>query len=428
MCVISTQSEKKMQHNLLSFTISFFIGLLIGIEREHSHREGVEPIGVRTFILFSLLGTLAAVLHEPTLTLIITAFVFAIILLGYFQSTRIKRKETDIGVTTETAAGIVFCIGYMIPAAHLLAIIISALVLLVLVERQRLHVLARKRFKPHAIETAIVSVIFILGILPILPDHTIDPWGLFNPYDFGILIVTVATIQFVGFVSMRLFGERFGIAMTGFFGGFISSTIVFANLSGVLKAHPKFKLAIIASAILANLAMLLEILIIIFIASPSLFIFIIRPILVMSLMSIIFAFVLLRFQKAKEHTKILLGNPFRWVSLFRTAIFLGAMLIIISIAKRFVSPDELLIISFIGGLFEIHGITLGTALLYLNHQLSSTSANSILYTALLAAYLSKFILLWSTTPRKFALQASFFMLCILISGGVTFGLLINGAV
>lgn len=44
-----------MLQMLSSFVISLFIGLLIGIEREHSHHEDVEPIGVRTFILFSFI-------------------------------------------------------------------------------------------------------------------------------------------------------------------------------------------------------------------------------------------------------------------------------------------------------------------------------------------------------------------------------------
>jgi uncharacterized membrane protein (DUF4010 family) len=411
-----------MQENLLSFVISFFIGLLIGIEREHSHQEGVQPIGVRTFILFSLLGTLAATLHELVLTLATSLFVFSIILLGYLQSTKTTRKEIDVGITTEVAAGIIFCVGYIIPSANLLAIIISALVLLVLVERQRLHILARKKFKPHAIETAIIAVIFTLGILPILPNHTIDPWGVFNPYDFGILIVAIAAIQFVGFVSIRLFGERFGIAVTGLFGGFISSTVVFANLHRVLHSHPKFKLAIIASAILANLAMMLEILLIIFIASPGLFLFIVKPILVMAVLSIIFATVLLRFQKGKKQVASPSTEIFNWGSLFYTAIFIGLIVITITIVKRFISPDALLIVSFVGGLFEVHGITLATALLYLTNQITSLAASSILYVALLAAYVSKFVLLWLTTPKKFALITSLFLLVILISGAITYNL------
>src|SRR5438445_11577392 len=138
---------------LLSFAISLLIGLLIGIEREHSHAEGVQAIGVRTFILFSLIGTLAATLNIPALTITISAFVFSMILFSYLRSTELTKKKIDIGITTEISAAIVFCLGYMVPTSNLIAITISAFVLLVLVERQRLHKLARKKFKPHEIET-----------------------------------------------------------------------------------------------------------------------------------------------------------------------------------------------------------------------------------------------------------------------------------
>lgn len=405
---------------LFSFIISLFIGLLIGIEREHSHQENAEPIGVRTFILFALLGTLAATLHEILLTYLISLFVFSLILLGYFQSTKEGRKKIDAGITTEISAGIVFCIGYMVPSAHLMAIAISALVLLVLVERQRLHILARKKFKAHTIETAIIFIIFTLGVLPILPDHVVDRWGLFNPHNFGILLVTIAGIQFIGYVLIRLFGESFGMAVTGLLGGFVSSTIVYAHLPHLLKEHPKFVPAIMASAICANLAMLIEVSAIIFVASPDLFLFIMKPIVAMVVISIIFIAYLLYFQKLKKHRAASIANPFSWASLFRTALFIGLILPIIAIAKHMAGPNGILILSFFSGLIELHGITLATALLYLNHQLSSSYANSILYTSILATYISKFILLWIGTPKKFALHMSFFLMGILISGGVTF--------
>jgi uncharacterized membrane protein (DUF4010 family) len=278
---------------LMSFLISLLIGLLIGIEREHSHAVGIQAIGVRSFILISLLGTLAATLGQIGLTITISIFVFSIISFGYLRSTEITRKKIDIGITTEISAGIIFCLGYMIPYNNLLAITISALVLLVLIERKRLHALARNKFEPHEIETTIILIIFALGIIPILPDRTIDPWDLFNPRNFGILIVTIAAIQFTGYVSIRLFGERFGMAITGFLGGLVSSTAVFANLAYALHSHPKFKLAIIASAIFATLAMLIEVIAIILVASHTLLFFIIKPIIVMSIVSIIFIIFLL---------------------------------------------------------------------------------------------------------------------------------------
>jgi uncharacterized membrane protein (DUF4010 family) len=409
-----------MLDTLLSFAISLLIGLMIGIEREHSHAEGVQAIGVRTFILFALLGTLAASLNQLAFAITISLFVFSIILLGYFRSTEITRKKIDVGITTEISAALVFCLGYLVPFANLIAITVSAFVLLVLVERKRLHVLAKKRFKPHEIETTIILIIFALGILPILPNKTIDPWGLFNPRNFGILIVTIAAIQFAGYVSIRLFGERFGMAIMGFMGGLISSTAVFANLAQTLYSHPKCTLAIIASAILANLAMLIEVVTIIFVASPALFFVIIKPIFVMAIVSLFFVVCLLSYQKIKKHAASSVADPLNLSALFQTSILIAVTLILISIAKHFVGTDGVLVISFLNGLFEMHGISLATALLYLDHHLTSHTASLVIYTALLASFISKFFLLWSLTPARFALQTSLFLLGIIASGGVTY--------
>ena len=77
-----------MFETLQPFAISFFTGLLIGIERERAHAVGAQAIGVRTFVLLGLLGTLAAKIGEPALTLGLVAFALAAILAGYFRSTR----------------------------------------------------------------------------------------------------------------------------------------------------------------------------------------------------------------------------------------------------------------------------------------------------------------------------------------------------
>lgn len=82
-----------------------------------------------------------------------------------------------------------------------------------------------------------------------------------------------------------------------------------------------------------------------------------------------------------------------------------------------------LLISFLGGLVEIHGISLATALLYLDHHLTSQGASAVLYTAILASFVSKFFLLWSLTPVRFALETLVFLLGILASGAFTYWLI-----
>ena len=405
---------------LLLFTISLLIGLLIGIERERSHPEGVQFIGVRTFTLLSLLGTLIATFNQATLTLTVSAFVFSLLFFNYFRIKTTQKKKIDNGIVTELSAGIIYCLGYMVNFSPIIAIELSVIVLLVLIERKRLHTLARKKFKPHEIEAAIILIVLALGILPLLPDRAIDPWQLFNPRNFGLLITTIAAIQFGGYVAIQMFGERLGIAFTGFLGGLVSSTIVFAQLKNTLREHPQLIRATLAAATLATVAMLVDIMVIILVASPALFLVVLWPILTMMILGIIFSVILIHFQKAKNHSPPHFSNPLSLPSILSTALFLGFMLMLIVIAKRYLSTQGVLLISFFGGLIEIHGISLATALLYLENKIPLNEAKLVLYVAIIASFVSKFILLWTLTPYRFALQLSFVLMTLLVSGGVVY--------
>ena len=407
-----------MLETLLPFIVSLLIGLLVGIEREKSHPKGVQSIGVRTFTLIALLGAISATINQIVITVLIGFFAFGIILLGYYRSTSPDRKKIDLGITTEISAIVIFCLGYITVTNTILAIILSSFVLLVLIERHRLHALARRKFDLYKLETFIILVIFVLGVLPILPNHTIDPWELFNPRNFGIIVATIGSIQFIGYIAIRLFGERFGMALVGFLGGLVSSTAVFANLANTLKSHPQFTLSLIASSIFALCAMLIEIVIVILVASQTLLLLIIKPIIVMIIVCCILASILLYLDKANEKQVSNISNPLNILSVIKTSIFIAAALIFISITKNYIGTNAVLLVSFLGGLFEIHGICLATALLYLDNNITSELAVQILYLAILASIVSKFFLLWSLTPVKFALKTSLCLLLVLLSGVV----------
>ncbi|VEB35740.1 MgtC/SapB family protein [Legionella cherrii] len=405
---------------LTSFIISLLIGFLIGIERERSHPEGAQFIGVRTFTLLSILGTLIATLNQPGLTVTASAFVFAILLLNYFQISANQRKNSNIGALTEITAGLIFCLGYMVPRLPLVAITLSAIILLILIERKRLHLLARKKFKPHEMETVIVLVIFTLGILPLLPDRTIDPWQFFNPRAFGLLIATVGGIQLCGYVAIHLFGERLGIPLSGFLGGLVSSTAVFAQVHKTLKRYPQSEHAILASGLLATAAMLVDVIIIIFVASPVLLVSILGPLIAMISTGILFAVILLHHQKEEKHNVILLESPLNLLSILRTSILIGLLLVLVAMAKRIISINGVFLISFLGGLLEIHGISLATALLYLGGKVQIDQACWMLYAAIGASFISKIVLLWSLTPKRFALQSTLLLLGMVLSGSLVF--------
>jgi len=406
-----------MLANLYAFIISLVIGLLIGLERERSHPKDTQAMGVRTFVLFALFGTIAATLNNPILSIGISLFVFLAILLAYFSTAIHRNKKSDIGITTEISAAIVFCLGFMAFSIPLLASVLGGIVLLTLLERKRLHYFARQKLQAHEIESAIILLIFILGVLPFLPNHTIDPWQVFNPRQFGILITMIAGIQFGGYLSIRLFGDRIGMALTGLLGGFVSSTIVFASLPSMLKSHPTLTRSNMAVALLSIVAMLIEISAILLVASVPLLLHMLWPILAMIVTGISLAFFLLVTEKITPHEFSKLSNPLHILSILKLSLLIGGMIALVSLAQHYLGINGIFIVSFLGGLFEIHSTTLATSLLYLANQLSINSAGLILSIAIFSSFLSKYFLVWTLCPRRFAFQLSLYVTAILLVGG-----------
>lgn len=411
-----------MAESLLSFLISFCIGLLLGIDRERSHPEGQSSIGVRTFVLFALLGTITATLKENIITVTSALFVFIIIGLGYYRGTGNKKFPQDVGITTELAAGMVFVLGYMVPTYPLMAITISAVILFVLVERKQLHRFSREKLSHEEIEAVIILTVFGLGVIPILPNETIDPWGLFNPKQFAILLALIAAIQFAGYVAIRLFGQRLGRAVTGFFGGFISSTAVFANLRVALQ-DGKFFYSTMAAALLATMASIIELAAIVLMASPTLFMTIIWPLVVMVMLGISIAAYFLMFHRKEKDKPKKKPHPLHYTSLIYSALIIAAIVVVTAIAKEYIGTGAIVIIAFLGGLFELHGVSLATALLFLENQITLEEASFILAVAILASFISKFILAFALTKKSFAAYLSSILGIILLSGAATYWLL-----
>lgn len=403
-----------MFQNLRPFAISFLIGLFIGIERERSHPTGMQPMGVRTFVLLALLGTLAALMNEPSLTVSLSLFAFGTVLLGYFRSTRFKH-HADIGITTEVAAGVVFGLGYTVLKEPLLSAILGVVVLILLFGRDRLHSFSRKKLTPDEIQATITILIIVLVVLPFLPDRSIDPWHLFNPRLFGMFVTIIAVMQFAGYIAVRVFGHRLGMLLTGYFGGLISSTVVFATLPGVYREQPQLLRPCVVAGIFSVLGMLTELCVILLTASSQLFIGLLPNIFVIMLVGGLSG--LLMINRTSEEA-IINGssNPLDIKSVLRLAVFIGGMLILIGIAQHYVGETGIRIVAFLGGLFELHSVTLAVVALFLAGKLTQLQANEAIMLAVAATFVSKFILLWTLSRNRFAMITSFFLLLMLSAG------------
>ena len=161
------------------FATALLIGALIGVEREKRKSEGLEGIGgLRTFILFALIGAVAGFLSRgggvPWVLLAAFLPVSALVFAGYFQTSR--SEDGAFGLTTEIAAVAVFLLGGMAMLGHReLAIGLGVVTAAALAYKQPLHGLVAK-LGWDDVYAGVRLLVATFIILPLLPDRTLDPW------------------------------------------------------------------------------------------------------------------------------------------------------------------------------------------------------------------------------------------------------------
>ncbi|KTD21089.1 MgtC/SapB family protein [Legionella londiniensis] len=405
------------------FLLSFLIGLLIGIERERSQADGIKAIGMRTFILFALLGTLSAKIKIPLLTLSVSLFIFAAILLSYFRATQNSQKTRDIGITTEMAAATVFLLGYLILEHRALSMSIAIAILLILYGRPSLHRFAREKITAKEIEASITIIIISLAIISFLPDQTIDPWGLFNPQNFGIIFLILASLQFGGYIVIRLFGKRLGIILIGFFGGFVSSTAVFASLSQETRTKTQTVYSGVLGGVFATIATMLAFLMVILAVSPNLFKFVILPIIAAIASGGLSTWFFLHNGEAK--IQISYPNPLDYKALIKLGLLIMGILLLVAITQKYLGTRALGITAFITGLFELQAMAYAIALFYQKNVLSLPQTLELLSITILASFISKFALVWLIARNRFAAIISLYLAGMLAVAAVVYFLMLT---
>ncbi len=61
-------------------------------------------------------------------------------------------------------------------------------------------------------------------VLPALPNETIGPLNVFNPYEAWLMVVLIVGISLGGYIFYKFFGTDAGVVLGGILGGAISST------------------------------------------------------------------------------------------------------------------------------------------------------------------------------------------------------------
>jgi len=244
-------------HAALRFLVSLGVGLLLGLERE---RRPAPKAGLRTFALVALFGTAAGLLGEvldsPWIVAAGLATVGAMIIVAYGSA---KAPAEDPGTTTVIALMFCYSLGVMIWLGYdTLAVALGIAATILLHFRAELHGFAA-RLSPQDVASMLQFAVLTFIILPFLPDRGFGPYQALNPYNVWLMVVLVSGVSLVGYLSLRLLGQRRGVLLTGFLGGLVSSTATTMVYSRHARSDPAYLQLSGGVIVLASMVVLVRI-------------------------------------------------------------------------------------------------------------------------------------------------------------------------
>jgi uncharacterized membrane protein (DUF4010 family) len=367
-------------------------GLLIGVERERRMKDDqvAAAAGIRTFAITALLGVLAALSDSNVLLGAVALGVVALTTLSYQRS-----RDGDPGLTSEVALLATFLTGVLAAFKPVLAAASGVLVVLLLVLRTPLHAFARAQLSDQELRDAVLLAAAAILVLPILPDHPIDPWQVINPRLVWKLTVLIMLIDAAGYVAQRLVGARAGLPISGLLGGFVSSTAVVATMGKRAQAEPKVLPAAAAGAALSQIATVVQLAMVLAVSDAALLGQLRWVLLAMGVAMAAYGALLLLATQGKASPPPPSGRAFR----LRTAlIFAGAFVLVMLLVawlQRSFGPTWALAGVVVGGFADAHSTAASVGSLATQGQLTPELAAIAIGLVVTTNTLSKLGFAWA---------------------------------
>jgi len=376
------------QATLVQLAYALGIGLIIGLERtmtagvsllqgekpadpdtdppEDSQEQPVDlgdALGVRTFSVLSVVGFGAALVGEkidfiPPAALI---GVCALIVAMYMRA-----KERGPGITTEAAAVGTCVLGMLCRHQPEVAGAIALVVTTLLASKRLAHETASRMRRVELIDT-LKFLVIIMIILPMLPNRTLDPYQVFNPYKVGFLVVLISGISFVGYFLTRILGAKRGLGLTGILGGLTSSTAVTAAMATEAAKAPSLLSICAFSTVAANATMFVRVLVVVGVLDRPLALHLAWAVGTMSVVAIAAAvFLWSRASSADRGMPgaagaVKLKNPFSIMPALKFGGFFVGILFAAKLAKIYLGDRGIYAAAAVSGLADVDAITLTIA-------------------------------------------------------------------
>jgi uncharacterized membrane protein (DUF4010 family) len=336
---------------------AILIGLLLGLERQRSHRGEPELFaGIRTFPVLTLGGYLAATSGKD---IVLAVFVLAIA--GLAIASYVRTASGNAGATTEAVAVAAPVLGALVQTGHaMLAASSAVMITLLLTLKAPLHRLAGNVSEEEILSILKFAVVAVI-LLPLLPTQAIGPYGAIVPRHVGYVVVVLCGVSLGGYLLVRILGNHLGWALAGALGGLVSSTALTLSFAGKARAAPDIARPLAVGVILASTVLYLRGLLLIGVFDRGLAIHLAPRLLGLFALGLGLAFATHRRTTAERPGAMSLGNPVELGRAFALAVLFAAILVGARAAQHEFGAGGLRITGLVGGLMDVDSVAVAAA-------------------------------------------------------------------
>lgn len=391
-----------LSEQIIGLGVALGVGLLIGVERERAKGTGPRraAAGVRTFTLLGLVGGLAHLVGDIGVA-VAGIFVTLAMLASYRRS-----RSTDPGLTTEVAMLATFFLGVLAMRAMPVAAGLGVVVALVLASKSALHRFTRQVLSAQELHDLLLLTAAAFVVLPLLPDRTIDPWDSINPRRLWLLVVAVMAVSSAGYVALRAFGSRLGLALAGLAGGFVSSTATIAAMGDRARVSPEASAAFASAGLVSNVGTVIQLTVVMAALSPDLLAHAAWPLAAAGVVAVGAAVLASwrAFATSGDGRELAGKRPFEPMHVLGFVAILAMIVLLAAIARHWLGAGSLPWVMGASGLADVHAATASAAQLVATGQVDADQALRAVLAALSTNSLMKCVVAALKGGRGYAMR------------------------
>jgi uncharacterized membrane protein (DUF4010 family) len=233
--------------------------------------------------------------------------------------------------------------------------------------------------------------------------------------------VLLLLINAAGYVSMRAFKNGQGLAVAGFFGGFVSSAATIATMAAHAREQPGVMRAAASGAALSSVATVLQLIMILYLANQGLANDLLPVLLIVTMVAAVYGALLSYRAKQTQLSRELPGRAFELKRAFGFALLITVVMFVSAfLADRYGAAGASVGVA-LAGFADAHSATASAATLAKSGNMSVTTAVLAILLAVSTNTLTKSVIAFFCGGMAFGMRVVLGLVLMMIAlwGGVT---------